>query len=73
VFPQSGSGSSLTDTRTAAYAVRAQLSKLSADDADDLANHLTSDSMARFNIRSAMTNWGAPQPVIPKADAISGA
>ncbi len=73
VFPRSGSGSSLTDTHAAELAVRAQLSKLSADDADDLANHLSSGYMARFYFRSAMTKCGAPQTVIPKADAVSGA
>jgi hypothetical protein len=73
VFPRSGSASSLADTHAAAVAVKAQLSKLSADDADDLANHLSSDYMARFYIRSAMTKCGAPQTVIPKADAVSGA
>jgi len=73
VFPQSGSGGSLTDTRAAENAVRAQLSKLSAGDADDLAKHLTSDWNARFLIRSALTKWGAPAVVIPPVDAISGA
>ncbi len=72
VFPRSGS-SSLTDTGAAANAVRTQLGKLSADDADDLANHLASDSLGRFHVRCAMTKWGAPPMVIPKVDAVSGA
>jgi len=73
VFPQSGSGGSLTDTGAAENAVRTQLAKLSADDADDLANHLAADPVGRFHIRSALTKWGAPQMVIPKVDAVSGA
>jgi len=73
VFPGSGNGSSLSDTRSAAGAVQAQLSKLSADDADALANQLAPDAMARFHIRSALTQRGAPAPVIPKVDAVSGA
>jgi hypothetical protein len=73
VFPGSDSKSSLSDTRAAINAVNGQLSKLTADDADDLANHLASDSMSRFQVRSAMTKWGAPPIVIPKVDAITGA
>lgn len=73
VFPNSRSGAALTATGAAAHAVRTQLNKLSADDADDLANHLASDPMARFYIRTAMTKWGAPQRVTPKIDAISAA
>jgi len=72
VFPRSGSGS-LTNTSAAANVVRTQLSKLSADDADDLAEHLTSEYSSRYNVRSAMTKWGAPPIVIPKVDAISSA
>jgi hypothetical protein len=72
VFPNSRSGNSLKDTRAAQLAVRTQLKKLSADDADDLANHCASDPMARFNVRTALTKWDAPALVIPKVDAISG-
>ncbi len=72
LFPGSGTGT-LTATTAAANAVRAQLGKLSAQDADTLSNHLASDAMARYYVRSAMTKWGAPQAVMPKADAISGA
>lgn len=73
VFPRSGGGNSLTNTAAAAAAVRTQLNKLSADDADDLANHLAGDAMSRFYVRSALTKWGAPPIVIPKVDAVSGA
>jgi hypothetical protein len=72
VFPQSGTGK-MTDTPAAESAVRTQLSKLSAADADDLANHLASGALDRFNVRSAMTQRGAPAIVIPKVDAVSGA
>jgi hypothetical protein len=72
VFPGSGSGV-LTETRAAENAVRAQLGKLPADDADDLASHLASDWSGRINVRTAMTKWGAPPVVIPKVDAVSSA
>jgi hypothetical protein len=71
VFPQSGTGK-ITDTVAAESAVRTQLSKLSGDDADDLAEHLTSDAMERFYVRAAMTQRGAPAVVIPTVDAVSG-
>jgi hypothetical protein len=73
VFPGSRSGSALTDTSSAKSAVQVQLSKLSADDADDLAKHLSSHFMDRFFIRTAMTKWGAPPMIIPPVDAVSGA
>jgi len=73
VFPNSGGGKPLTDTGAAADATRTRLSKLSADDADDLAHHLGSDPMARFHIRTTLTKRGAPPMVIPPVDAISGA
>jgi hypothetical protein len=72
VFPGSG-GHTLTDTRAAENAVRTRLARLSADDADDLANHLAVGNLARFNVRSALTRWGASPIVIPLVDAISGA
>ena len=72
VFPQSGTGK-MTETSAAETAARTRLSMLSADEADDLAKHLASGAVDRFNVRSAMSQWGAPAIVIPKVDAISGA
>jgi len=72
VFPQSGTAI-LNDTAAAETAVRTQLGNLSADDADDLANHLASGANERFNVRTALNKRGAPAIVIPKVDAVSGA
>jgi len=71
VFPHSRNGSDITDTNAAESAVRFCLRKLSEDDADDLARHLSSHMMERFPIRTALAQWGAPP--IPPIDAISGA
>lgn len=69
VFPGSGS-STMTDPLAAAIAVRTRLGKLSADDADDLANHLASGALARIQVRLALAKCGAPPMTV---DAISGA
>jgi hypothetical protein len=73
VFPNSGGGSPLNNTSAAADAVRTQLRKLSAEEADDLADHLAPDAMGRFHVRSALTKWSAPPQIIPAVDAISAA
>jgi hypothetical protein len=72
VFPRSGT-STLNDTGAAERTVRTQLGLLSADDADDLANHLASDPNDRFRVRTALAKAGAPAIVIPPVDAITGA
>ncbi|MBZ5687460.1 MAG: hypothetical protein LAP86_20775 [Acidobacteriia bacterium] len=72
VFPRSGS-STLNDPGAAERTVRTQLGLLSADDADDLANHLASDANDRFRVRTAMAQAGAPAIVIPAVDAVTSA
>jgi hypothetical protein len=72
VFPRSGTGT-LNDTDGADRAVRTQLGLLSANDADDLANHLAADPVDRYRVRTAMAQAGAPAIVIPAVDAITSA
>ncbi|MBL8215889.1 MAG: hypothetical protein JNK87_34525 [Bryobacterales bacterium] len=73
VFPGSSSGS-VTDVAAASRAVRTQVAKLSADEADRLADQLAPrNAMGRFHVRTALTKWGAPQMIPPQVDAITGA
>jgi hypothetical protein len=72
VFPRSGAGT-LNDTGAAERTVRTQFGLLSADDADDLANHLGADPNDRFRVRTAMAQAGAPAIVIPAVDAVTSA
>jgi hypothetical protein len=60
VFPNSRTGRSLKDKAAAVHAVSDRLRKLSSEDADDLANHCASDPASRFQVRAALTRWGAP-------------
>jgi hypothetical protein len=74
VFPGSRSGASVSDVAAAGKAVRTQVSKLAAGQADELADQLASRSaMGRFHVRTALTKWGAPQMIPPPVDAITGA
>jgi hypothetical protein len=72
VFPGSGS-STLNDPGAAERTVRTKLGLLSANDADDLANHLAPDPNDQFRVRTAMAQAGAPAIVIPAVDAITSA
>jgi hypothetical protein len=72
VFPRSGT-STLNDPSAAERTVRTQFKLLSADDADDLANHLGADPNDRFRVRTALAQAGAPAIVFPAVDAVTSA
>ena len=70
VFPGSRNGSRLNDPTAAVSPVRRQLIKLSAEDANDLAGHLTSNTHFWWCIRWALTRWGAPPPALFRSDEL---
>jgi hypothetical protein len=69
VFPQSGSGV-MNDTAAAERVVRARFSKLSSGDANNLASQLATHAPDWGNVRTALTQKGAPGLVV---DAVTGA